>query len=93
MLGSGRSGSPLDTRFENRKNPQLYEDIGHALYEIVKNTKNGVVALFPSYSFLESTKQYLSSQRILTKIYEEKNIYFEKKDSSDFASILERYMK
>jgi len=52
ILGVGSSGTPLDTKFENRKNPRLYEDIGIALYEIVKHTPNGVVALFPSYNFL-----------------------------------------
>ena len=29
----------------------------------------------------------------MTQIYERKNIYFEKKDSSDFANVLDRYMK
>ena len=30
---------------------------------------------------------------MLTQIYERKNVYFEKKDSSDFANVLDRYMK
>lgn len=71
----------------------MYEDIAQALYEIVKHTPNGVVALFPSYSFLEETRTYLTSQKIMTKLYEQKNIYFERRDSSDFATILDRYMK
>lgn len=31
---------------------KLYEDIGEIICQIVENTPNGVVVLFPSYSFL-----------------------------------------
>jgi regulator of telomere elongation helicase 1 len=89
----GPSGQSIDTSFKNRNNARLYEDIGHVLFEIVKHTPNGVVALFPSYSFLEETKNHLTTQKILTKLYAEKSIFFERKDSSDFTTILERYMK
>ena len=92
-MGVGISGNSVDTKFENRKNQKLYEDIAHALYDIMRYTPNGVVALFPSYSFLEQMRTYLTSQKIFTKMYEEKNIFFERKDNSDFTSMLERYMK
>lgn len=52
ILGVGPSGKPLDTKYENRKNMKLYEDIGEIICQIVENTPNGVVVLFPSYSFL-----------------------------------------
>lgn len=72
---------------------KLYEDIGQAICQVVESTPNGVVVLFPSYSFLETTKTHLANQKIMTRLYQSKNIYYERKDASDFTTTLERYMK
>ena len=63
------------------------------LTEIIKNTPNGVVVFFPSYSLLEQAKNALTSSKMLSKIYEHKNLYIEKKEQKEFSHVLEGYLR
>jgi len=42
---------------------------------------------------LETTRNTLTSMKLMTKIYECKNVYFEKRDSLEFKSTIDMYMK
>ena len=83
----------LNFGFENRDRKELYLDLGQILLEIATKTSNGVLVFFPSYALLEKTKIELGSINVLNKIYERKNIFFEKKNSVDFKFTIDQFFK
>jgi chromosome transmission fidelity protein 1 len=47
-------GADFDFTFEKRNLKTMIESVGHAILQFTKNIPDGVVAFFPSYSYLDS---------------------------------------
>ncbi|KAK2952140.1 putative General transcription and DNA repair factor IIH helicase subunit XPD [Blattamonas nauphoetae] len=82
---------PLSTRFSVRNDPSIVRNFGSLLIEVTRIVPDGVVAFFPSYSFLRSILQSWKEMGTLHQLYNNKLVFVETPDPIETALALHNY--
>ena len=82
----------LDFSYTNRNNEFMFKDVASTILELVRSIPNGVLILFSSYAMLESFRKNAGSTT-MGGLRNEKELFFESKDSNAFKSDLEKYVQ
>lgn len=80
IVSRGSDQTPLTTRFESRDDHNVMRNYGEMLVQLVSVVPDGVVAFFPSYSFMETAITAWHSWKILQKLEAQKLLFIETKD-------------
>ncbi|KAI9141155.1 helicase C-terminal domain-containing protein [Paraphysoderma sedebokerense] len=91
-LGTGPSGKvEFNFTFENRNNPLLIEELGHAIVNLCNVIPDGIVVFLASYSYLDVVYERWSKVGILERLERKKKIFKEPKSSSSVETVLREY--
>ncbi|OMH82001.1 putative ATP-dependent RNA helicase DDX11 [Zancudomyces culisetae] len=84
IIGYGTGSSELVLNFSNQKNSKLLyvAELGESLFRVIDPIPGGVVAFFPSYSFLNNAVANWSNSGIINKISLKKKVFIEPKISN-----------
>jgi chromosome transmission fidelity protein 1 len=100
--GPGGKGSEFEFTYKNRANEAMIEELGRAMLNICTVVPDGVVAFFPSYSYLETITNFWarpskaaggSTEKSIWQRLEAKKALFREKKEGSVDSVLEEYAK
>ena len=92
ILPAGPSNIPLNSSYANRSTSAYKNELGSAIFRVVKSVPGGVLVFFPSYLSLEESVAYWKETGGLWEAIEgEKRIFVEPKEKSQFASIVRMF--
>jgi len=79
--------------YEKRKDPSVIDDLGVGLLEFFNVIPSGILVVFPSNTLMDACKQSwnYSAGRIIQRMIESKNIYWECKNNSENTALMSDY--
>ncbi|KAK3887192.1 hypothetical protein Pcinc_008673 [Petrolisthes cinctipes] len=92
-VARGPSGLTLDFTYQRRGDPNMLEEIGRVLVNVVRVVPGGVVIFLPSYQYEKRVVAHLQASGAWTKIAEKKEIFREPKKSSELDGVLSSYSR
>lgn len=96
ILKRGPSGDEISSEYKRRNDPTSKIEVGKVIIKVVKNTPDGVLVFFPSYSMMQECVNEWKVRRnnhpsILDSIGNYKQIVYEPKDRREMQREMERY--
>jgi DNA excision repair protein ERCC-2 len=80
VVSKGSDQTAMTTRFENRDDPSVIRNYGMLLVQLASVTPDGIVAFFPSYSYMESIVAAWHAAGIIRQLETHKLLFLETKD-------------
>ena len=93
IVTRGSDQTPLTTKFEAREDPGVVRNYGTLLQQICATVPDGVVAFFPSYSYMEMIISAWYTLGILRSIEQHKLLFIETKDIVETTLALNNYKR
>lgn len=93
IVGRGSDQTSLTSRFDIRNDPAVIRNYGQLLLEMVQVTPDGLVAFFPSYSYLETILAIWMEMGIIESVLGYKLIFIETPDGKESEDALSNYRK
>lgn len=95
-VAKGIGGIELDFTYEKRTSPALADALGECLIGLATIVPDGLVIFFPSYSYVDHLvalwqKPLTNFRSIWDKLYDEKTVFREPKDSTKVDEVLQQY--
>ncbi|ESK95799.1 chl1 helicase [Moniliophthora roreri MCA 2997] len=87
----GPHGGELDYKVGQQKNPDVIAELASILLNFTHQIPAGMVVFFPSYNFLNTSKDVWSKSGVLNKLSAKKRIFFEPDDSANVELVLQEY--
>ena len=91
IVSRGSDQTPLTTKFENRDDPSVLRNYGALLLHTCATVPDGVVAFFPSYSYMESVVTSWAASGLLSQLEAHKVLFIETKDVVETSLALTNY--
>lgn len=91
VIARGSDQTTLTSRFDIRNDPAVIRNYGQLLLEMVQVTPDGLVAFFPSYSYLETILAIWSEMGIIESILRYKLIFIETPEGKECEKALINY--
>lgn len=80
VVARGADQVPLTTKFDKRQDKAVVHNFGVLLIKMCEVVPDGIVAFFPSYSYMTFIVTQWHRSRVLEQIQRRKLLYFETKD-------------
>uniref|UniRef100_A0A8C9U9S9 DEAD/H (Asp-Glu-Ala-Asp/His) box helicase 11 n=1 Tax=Scleropages formosus TaxID=113540 RepID=A0A8C9U9S9_SCLFO len=93
VLCNGPSGQELEFTFQNRETPQMMDEMGRVLANLMNVVPGGVVCFFPSYEYERRALAHWESTGILARLAAKKKIFQEPKKASQVEQVLTEYSR
>jgi len=93
VLAQGPTNTKLDFSFQYRDTPQVLDELGRVLQNLVSVVPAGIVIFFPSYNYEEKVYGHLQKTGVLEKLQQKKSIFREPKGTGDSDKILAEYTR
>ena len=93
VVSKGSDQTVLSSQFEYRGDDNVLKNYGALLIELCRVTPDGVVAFFPSYSYMETAIWKWEALGILTALREHKLLFIETKDIVETTLSLNHYKR
>ena len=91
IITRGNDQVPISSKFDQRSDPTVIRNYAQLLIEFCKITPDGLVAFFPSYSYLETVVAAWNEQNVFSQILRYKLIFIETTQSAETNKALENY--
>ncbi len=91
IVTRGNDQLPISSRFDQRSDPTVIRNYAQLLIEFCSITPDGLVAFFPSYTYLESIVAAWNELNIFSQILRYKLIFIETPDAAETSRALENY--
>lgn len=92
-LTEGPSCKTLEFTYQNRLDPEMIQELGRLLVNVVRLVPGGVVCFFPSYEYEEVVTGRWKSSGILENLSAKKHIFHEPSKSSQLEKTLTQYSR
>ncbi|ORZ39452.1 helicase C-terminal domain-domain-containing protein [Catenaria anguillulae PL171] len=83
------SGRVIKCTMEARKDPQLFEDIGQVLSNLVNITPRGMVVFLSSFSMLDDCMTYFRDKGVVARMERKKKVFTEPRDAQALEQVLQ----
>eukprot|EP00092_Neocalanus_flemingeri_P017682 GFUD01019128.1.p1 GENE.GFUD01019128.1~~GFUD01019128.1.p1 ORF type:complete len:936 (+),score=293.78 GFUD01019128.1:31-2838(+) len=91
VLGTGPDGTKLNSSFKSRSDPKYLAALGQVIIMILKIVPKGVLVFFPSYSLLNSTREFWQNSGIWNRIDNLKRILVEPQRKDALSTAMKEY--
>lgn len=88
---NGPDGTLLNSSFKCRSDPKYLLSLGHSIINIIRVVPNGVLIFFPSYSLMNSSREFWQASGLWTKIEAIKPIFLEPQRKDALPTIMKEY--
>ena len=93
VVGRGADQTAMTTRFEQRGDPAVVRNYGQLLIGLASCVPDGIVAFFPSYSYMETMVAAWASLGVLRALEATKLLFIETKDVVETTLALANYKR
>ncbi|EPY53150.1 ATP-dependent DNA helicase Chl1 [Schizosaccharomyces cryophilus OY26] len=83
LLSKGPSQVPYEFSYQNRTKENLTRELGRTLVNFTSLIPDGVVAFFPSFSYLQFITKVWKDDGTLERLQKKKQVFIESKDQSE----------
>ncbi|KIM88996.1 hypothetical protein PILCRDRAFT_812883 [Piloderma croceum F 1598] len=87
----GPRGADLEFKFDRRGDKSMIAELGQILSNFINVVPGGMVAFFPSYSFLNTVKAEWTTSGTMEKFNAKKKVFLEPQETTDVESVLRDY--
>ncbi|KAL0576051.1 ATP-dependent DNA helicase chl1 [Marasmius crinis-equi] len=87
----GPRGNDLDYKASRQTDNGAIDELGQIILNFTHQIPAGMVVFFPSYNFLNKTKEVWSTSKMLDKFGAKKRIFFEPDDNAQVEPVLRDY--
>ena len=91
VLATGIDKIPLNSSFKTRSDPKYLNSLGMSVISLIKMVPAGVLVFFPSYSLLESTREFWINCGIWSQIDQIKRIMVEPRRKEALGQVMSDY--
>ena len=91
VLAIGIDAIPLNSSFKTRSDPKYLNSLGMSVISLIKMVPAGVLVFFPSYSHLESTREFWINCGIWSQIDQIKRIMVEPRRKEALGQVMSDY--
>jgi DNA excision repair protein ERCC-2 len=93
VVTRGSDQTPLSTKFESREDPGVVRNYGALLTQTCAAVPDGIVAFFPSYSYMELIISAWHTLGVLRAVEQHKLLFIETKDIVETTLALNNYKR
>jgi len=93
VISRGSNQVPLNTKYERRNDPGVIDSYGDLLVSMCNTVPDGVIAFFPSYSYMENAVSHWHSTGKLRALEANKLVFMETKDVLETTLALTAYKR
>lgn len=93
IVGKGNDQVSMSSKFESRNDIAVIRNYGILLTEMASVVPDGLVAFFPSYTYLESVVASWYEQGIIDRLLHKKLLFIETTDAAETSLALLNYIK
>ncbi|TIB65683.1 hypothetical protein E3P78_00503 [Wallemia ichthyophaga] len=90
-LSKGPSGLDMDFRYEARSKPELMNELGMIVQNLINLVPDGLAIFFPSYGYLNSVEAHWKKSGVIGRIEQKKKLFREPKEAADVQITLDKY--
>ena len=91
VLAAGIDKTPLNSSFKTRSDPKYLNSLGISVISLIKMVPAGVLVFFPSYSLLNSTREFWQNCGIWSRIDQIKRIMVEPQRKEALGLVMSDY--
>jgi len=91
VLAAGIDKTPLNSSFKTRSDPKYINSLGMTVISLIKMVPAGVLIFFPSYSLLNSTREFWQNCGIWSRIDQVKRIMVEPQRKEALGLVMSDY--
>ena len=91
VLAAGMDKTPLNSSFKTRSDPKYLNSLGQSVINLIKLVPAGVLIFFPSYSLLNSTREFWQNCGIWSRIDQIKRIMVEPQRKEALGLVMSDY--
>ena len=85
-IDRGPKGNQLKLVYDQLKRPEMLDDVGASLLELMQNIPDGMVVFFPSYNTMERMVERWQTNGLFEEMVAAKTVYQEPKGSDEEAT-------
>lgn len=90
-VSKGPSGLDMDFRYEARSKPDLINELGMIVQNLVNLVPDGLVIFFPSYGYLNMVEAHWKKSGLIGRVEQKKKVFREPKEAADVQVTLDKY--
>jgi len=91
VLSAGPDGTVLNSSFRCRSDPKYLSSLGQSIINIIRVVPHGVLVFFPSYSLMNSTREFWQNNGLWSKIEAIKPIFQEPQRKDALSATMKEY--
>lgn len=91
IVAKGNDQQVLTTQFNSREDPSVIRNYGHLITSLVTTVPDGIVAFFPSYSYMELIITAWTALGYMKTISQHKLVFLETKDIVETSLAVQNY--
>jgi len=91
VISQGPDGTVLNSSFKNRSDPKYLNSLGQSIINMIKLIPAGVLVFFPSYSVLNSCREFWQNSGVWSRIDQIKTIFVEPQKKEALSITMKEY--
>jgi len=91
VLAAGMDNTPLNSSFKTRSDPKYLNSLGQTVINLIKLVPRGVLVFFPSYSLLNSTREFWQQCGVWGRIDQLKRVLVEPQRKEALPGVMADY--